>query len=129
MMGYFLIKIIGLSIDNNWHYLFTGWGVWYMVEMIGFVLCPALLYAVGSREKNITIIRVAAIWTVLGIVLNRFNVSMVAFNYHLPAADRYFPSFMEIGISIFIVTLGITIYRIITANMPILYEHPEYKTH
>jgi len=100
-----------------------------MVETIGFVLFPAILYAVGSREKNKTFIRIAAVWTVLGIILNRFNISMVAFNYHLPAADRYFPSLAEVGISIFIITLLITVYRIITAKMPILYEHPDYKTH
>jgi len=129
MMGYFSIKVIGLAIDNNWHHLTSGWGLWFMVETIGFVLFPAILYAVGSREKNKTFIRIAAVWTVLGIILNRFNISMVAFNYHLPAADRYFPSLAEVGISIFIITLLITVYRIITAKMPILYEHPDYKTH
>lgn len=129
MMGYFCIKVIGLAIDNNWHYLTTGWGHWYLVEVLGFVLFPAILYAVGTREKSVLMIRVAAAWTVLGIILNRFNISMVAFNYHLPAADRYFPSFGEIGVSIFIVTLLVTVYRIITAKMPILYEHPEYKSH
>ncbi|MCG8641721.1 MAG: polysulfide reductase NrfD [Desulfobacterales bacterium] len=129
MMGYFFIKVIGLSIDNNWHHLATGWGLWYLVEVVGFVLFPAILYAVGVREKNVTMIRVAAVWTVLGIVLNRFNISMVAFNYHLPAADRYFPSLPEIGISIFIVTLLVTAYRIISSKMPIFYEHPDYKTH
>ncbi|MFH2093745.1 MAG: sulfate respiration complex protein HmcC [Pseudomonadota bacterium] len=129
MMGYFAIKVIGLAIDDNWHYLTSGWGMWFMVETLGFVLFPAVLYAVGSREKNKTFIRIAAVWTILGIILNRFNISMVAFNYHLPAADRYFPSLGEIGVSIFIVTLLITVYRIITALMPILYEHPEYKAH
>lgn len=129
MMGYFFTKIIGLAIDNNWHHLTTGWGLLYMVEVLGFVLFPAILYAVGAREKNIKLIRIASVWTVLGIILNRFNISMVAFNYHLPAADRYFPSLMEIGISIFIVTLGITVYRLITNYMPILHEHPDYKAH
>jgi hypothetical protein len=25
-MGYFCIKVIGISADNNWHYLATGLG-------------------------------------------------------------------------------------------------------
>lgn len=129
MMGYLAIKIIGLAMDNNWHYLATGWGAWYLVETIGFVAFPAILYAMGSREKNLTMVRWAAAWTVLGIVLNRLNISIVAFNTHLPAADRYFPSIMEIGTSIFIVTVGVVVYRFITTRMPILYEHPDYKTH
>ena len=129
MMGYIAIKIIGLSIDNNWHYLPTSWGLWFLVELVGFVLFPAILFAMGSREKNLTMVRVAAAWTVLGIILNRLNISIIAFNYHLPSADRYVPSLMEIGTSIFIVTVGITVYRYITSRMPILYEHPDYKTH
>ena len=129
MMGYICIKIIGLSIDNNWHYLTTGWGLWFLFELVGFVLFPAILYAVGSREKNLMFIRLASIWTVLGIVLNRLNISVVAFNFHLPAAQRYCPSFMEIATSVFIVTLGIVIYRFIVTRMPIFHEHADYKTH
>lgn len=129
MMGYFCIKIIGLAIDNNWHYLFTGWGLWFLLEIVGFVLFPAILYAVGSREKNLMLVRLASLWTVLGIVLNRLNISVVAFNWHLPSAQRYSPSFMEIATSVFIVTLGIVVYRFIATRMPILHEHPDYKTH
>lgn len=129
MMGYIAIKLIGLAIDNNWHYLTTSWGLWFLLELIGFVVFPAILFAMGSREKNLTMVRVAAAWTILGIILNRLNISIIAFNYHLSSADRYIPSFMEIGISVFIVTLGITVYRYITSRMPILYEHPDYKTH
>ncbi len=129
MMGYVSIKIIGLAIDNNWHYLATGWGLWFLLELLGFVLFPAILYAVGSREKNLFLIRLASIWTVLGIILNRLNISVVAFNFHLPAAERYCPSFMEIATSVFIVTLGIVVYRFIAARMPVLHEHLDYKTH
>ena len=129
MMGYIGIKVVGLAIDNSWHYLTTGWGLWFLVEILGFVLCPALLFAAAYREKNLKFARAAAIWTVLGIVLNRFNVSMIAFNYHLPADQRYFPSLMEIGTSVFIVTLGVVIYRFICTRMPILHEHPDYKAH
>lgn len=127
MMGYVGIKIIGVAVDNNWHYLTTGWGLWFLLELIGFVLFPAILYSVGSREKSTKLIRIAALWTVLGIVLNRLNVSLIAFNWHLPSADRYFPSFMEIGTTIFIVTIGVVVYRFVATRMPILYEHPEYK--
>ncbi len=127
MMGYVGIKIIGIAVDNNWHYLTTGWGLWFLLELIGFVLFPAILYSVGSREKNTKLIRIAAVWTVLGIVFNRLNVSLIAFNWHLPSADRYFPSFMEISTTVFIVTIGVVVYRFVATRMPILYEHPDYK--
>jgi Ni/Fe-hydrogenase subunit HybB-like protein len=129
LAGYFIIKVIGVAVDNNWHYLATGYGAWFLVEIIGFVALPALFYGIGVREKNTKIIRWTAAWTVLGIVVNRFNVSMVAFNYRLPAVDRYFPHWMEIGISVFIVTVGILVFRFIVTRMPIMYEHPDYEPH
>jgi Ni/Fe-hydrogenase subunit HybB-like protein len=129
LAGYFVIKVIGVAVDNNWHYLATGYGAWFLVEIIGFVALPALFYGIGVREKNTKIIRWTAAWAVLGIILNRFNVSMIAFNYRLPAAERYFPHWMEIGISVFIVTVGILVFRFIVTRMPIMYEHPDYEPH
>ena len=127
LAGYFIIKVIGIAADNNWHYLSTGYGTWYLVELLGFIALPCFLYAVGVRDKNLAIIKWTSALTVLGIVVNRFNVSMIAFNYHLPSSERYFPSWMEIGISVFIVTLGVVIFRFIVTRMPVLYEHPDYK--
>ena len=126
LAGYFAIKLFGLSIDNNWHLLGSPYGVWFLVELLGFVALPCLLYAVGVRDRNLNVIKWAAIWTVIGVMLNRLNISIIAFNWHLPSADRYFPHWMEIAISIFIVTIGIVAFRVIVSMMPILYEHPEY---
>jgi Ni/Fe-hydrogenase subunit HybB-like protein len=90
------------------------------------VALPCLLFALGAREKNVRLIRWTAVLAVLGIVLNRFNVSLVAFNWHLAPDQRYFPSWMEFSISIFLVTLGILAYTFVVTRMPVLYEHPEY---
>jgi len=126
MMGYLSVKLIGISVDNNWHLLFTGWGAWFLMELIGFVAMPAFLYSLAVREHNLRWARWASAWTVLGIILNRLNISVVAFNWHLPSAQRYVPSWMEVGTSIFIVTLGVVVYRFVTTRMPIFYEHPDY---
>ncbi len=127
LAGYFMVKVIDTTMDNDWHYLSTGWGAWWLVEMIGFVALPSFLYAMGVREKSTRIIRIASFFAVAGIVLNRLNVSLVAFNWQLPADQRYFPDWMEFAISIFIVTLIVTAYRFIATKMPVLYEHPDYK--
>jgi Ni/Fe-hydrogenase subunit HybB-like protein len=129
MAGYLAIKIIGLSVDNNWHYLFTDYGAWFLIELIGFVALPSFVYAIGVREKNIRLIQWTSLWTVFGIVLNRFNVSLIAFNWQLSSAERYFPGWMEIAISLFIVAIGIVAYRLATHFLPILHEHPEYQAH
>lgn len=127
LFGYLIIKVFGISMADQWHLLWTGYGAWFLVELIGFVALPCFCYAVGVREKNLVLIRWTALWTVIGVILNRFNICLVAFNYHLPSSERYFPHWMEIGISVFIVTLGIIIYRFIVTRMPVLYAHPDYK--
>jgi Ni/Fe-hydrogenase subunit HybB-like protein len=124
--GYIAIQLMGIGADDEWHLLGTGYGLWYLVELLGFFGVACLCFAIGAREKKVQLIRWTAAWAVLGVIVNRFNVSLVAFNYHLPSSDRYFPSWMEIAISVFLVTLGLIAFRFIVNRMPILYEHPEY---
>ena len=127
LAGYFAIKVVGIAAGNHWHLLSTSYGLWFLVELIGFVALPCFFYAVGVRDKNLTVIRWTAVWTVIGIIINRFNICLVAFNYHLPADERYFPHWMEIGISIFLVTLGLIAFKFIATRMPIFYQHPDYE--
>lgn len=127
LAGYFTIKVMGIAGGDNWHLLGTPYGLWFLVELIGFVALPSFLYAVGVRNKDVTLIKWTAAWTVLGIVINRLNVSLIAFNWQLPSSRRYFPHWMEIATSVFIVTIGIVVFRFIVTRMPIFYEHPEYK--
>lgn len=127
LMAYFAIKVIGVIADNNWHYLSTPYGYWFLVELLGFVALPSILYAVGSRERNLTLIKITSVITILGIILNRLNVSIICFNWKLPVAQKYIPSLNEVGITVFMVTCIILTYRFIANRMPILYEHPEYK--
>lgn len=127
LFGYFAIKMIGVAYGNNWHYLASGYGVIFLIEMLCFVALPSFLYAVGARDKNKQLVKWTAILTVIGIMFNRFNVSLIAFNYHLPASERYFPSWSEVVISLFIVTVGVVVFRFIATRMPIFFEHPAYK--
>jgi len=129
LAGYFMMKIIGISESHSWHLLTTSYGLWFLVEILGFVALPCFLYAVGVRDKNLKLIRWTSVLAVFGIMLNRFNICLIAFNYHLPADERYFPHWMEIGISVFIVTLGLIAYRLIVTRMPVFYEHPDYEPH
>ena len=129
LAGYFIIKVIGISEANNWHLLATSYGLWFLLELFGFVALPCFLYAIGVREKKHKLIKWTAVLTVLGIIVNRFNICLVAFNWHLPSSQRYFPHWMEIGISVFLVTIGLIVYRFIVTRMPILYVHPDYPEH
>jgi Ni/Fe-hydrogenase subunit HybB-like protein len=123
---YFAIKVCGVAHGNTWHYLATPLGLWFLVEIIGFVLLPCVVYLVGYREHRPKLVRFAAFVTVVGIILNRLNVSVIAFNWQLPSGQGYFPAWTEFWISLMFVTAGLVVYRWIVSRMPILDNHPEY---
>lgn len=54
LFAYFMLKLIDMLVQANFPYLFTGYGAWWLVEMLGFVLMPALIYAKGARDRNLT---------------------------------------------------------------------------
>ncbi len=58
--------------------------------------------------------------------MNRLNICLICFNWQLPAQDRYVPHWMEIGLSVFVVTLGVVAYRFIVTRMPVFYQHPDF---
>lgn len=124
---YCAIKVVALTLEDEWHLLATGWGAWYLFEVIGFFLLPCALFAVAYRERKLLLVRVAAIITVLGIMLNRFNATFLVFNWKLPAAERYLPSWMEIWVTVAFITFAVVVFRWIANHMPIMYEHPDWK--
>lgn len=125
LFTYFFLKLIGLADGGRWDLLTTPLGRWFAVELIGFVLIPCFLFAHAVRTRSARLVRVAAVLTVLGIVVNRLNVSLVALNWNV--ADRYFPSWMEIVTSVTIIAIGLLTFRWIVNRMPVLREHPEYR--
>lgn len=125
LFTYFCLKLIGVAHGNNWHYVNTNYGYWWLVEIIGFILIPAFLFALGVRNDNPKLIRVTAIITVIGIALNRVNQSIICFNWN--AEEQYYPHWMEVVITITIITIGLLTFRWIINRMPILYDHPDYE--
>lgn len=124
LFPYFWLKVIGLMHSNSWKYLNTDLGQWFLVEMIIFVMLPCFLFAWGAQKKNVTLIRFTAILTIIGIIINRLNVSIIAFNWN--AVERYFPRWTEVAITIAIVTAGLLVFRWIVNRMPVLREHPNF---
>lgn len=125
LFTYFFLKLLGVADGGHWALLMTPYGYWFLVEIVGFVLLPCFLFAHGVRERNVRLVRGTAVLTVIGIVINRLNVSLIAFNWNV--ADRYFPHWMELVTSITVITLGLITFRWIVNRMPVLREHPDYR--
>ncbi|WP_353684308.1 NrfD/PsrC family molybdoenzyme membrane anchor subunit [Thermodesulfovibrio sp. 3907-1M] len=117
---YLILKILDLAHYDNWHYLITGYGYWYLFEVCGFVLLPALVLINAIKTKNAKIVRVTAFGIAFGVILNRFNVSLIAYNWYIPLSEKYYPTWMEVALSSGVVILIILFYRFIVRRMAIL---------
>lgn len=117
---YLILKLLDLAHYDNWHYLNTGYGYWYLFEIAGFVMAPALILINAIKTKNARVVRFTAILVALGVILNRFNVSLIAYNWYIPLSDKYYPTWMEVALSLGVVTLIILFYRFIVRRMAIL---------
>src|SRR5512137_416156 len=119
MFAYFFLKLQGVIDNHAIGFIGVGfYGKWWLLEMLGFVLLPSILYAWGARNQNILAVRIAAVLGVLGIVVNRLNVSLVAYNWNQEV--RYWPSWMELSVSLALVVIGILAFKWIVNRMPVL---------
>jgi Ni/Fe-hydrogenase subunit HybB-like protein len=125
LFTYFALKIVGLAHGHHWDLLNTPYGYWFLVELFGFVLLPSFLFAFGVRNGSVRLIRFTAFFTILGIAVNRFNISLIALNWQLP--HRVFFYWKEVIVVITIITIEILVYRWIVNRLPVYSEHPRYR--
>lgn len=124
MYVYFFLKVLVFIHGQHWIHINTPMGWWFLVEIVGFVLIPVRLFTQALRFRNLSLIRLAAVLTLIGIVLNRLNVSIIAYKWY--ALERYIPSWMELEITLAVVVAEILVLRWVVNRMPILREPPDW---
>jgi hypothetical protein len=117
---YLTIKLLSIAHDNKWSYFATGYGQWYLVEIMIGVIIPMALFAYAIRRKQMAIIRSGAFLVVIGIFLNRLNTALITFNWKLPY--REIPHWREVIISLTVYCIYIVVYRFLLYRLPIFYQ-------
>jgi hypothetical protein len=69
-------------------------------------------------------VRIAAVMTLFGIILNRLNVSVIAFKWYSPM--KYYPTWMEIEVTLAIIFAEIWVFRWFVSRMPVLNKPPAW---
>jgi DMSO reductase anchor subunit len=116
--------------DAEWALLATPYGYWFLVEVLGFVLLPALVLTAGFKASRVGVVRFGAVLAVIGVLVNRLNVSTVALNYNLPDhLHHIIPPRGELIIVATLTVLHILIFRWIVNRMAVTREHPGFKEH
>jgi len=124
MFVYIFLKALVFIHGKQWIYLNSGWGAWFLIEIIVFVLVPCFLFIKGYQSKKINLIKISAVLTLVGIILNRLNVSVIAFKWY--EAVRYYPTWMEIVVTLAVISAEIWVFRWIVNRMPILSDMPDW---
>jgi len=126
MLVYLFMELLVLAHGRHWLLLGTGWGLWYLLEVVGFVALPAGLFLFACRRRNLAMIRGAAAMTLMGILLNRLNVSVIAFKWYAP--NHYVPSWEEVAVSLAVVSAELWVFRWVVNRMPVLAAAGEGKS-
>lgn len=124
MFAYLFVQFLVFLHGKNWTVINTPMGYWFLLEMIGFVTIPMILFFYSYRTGKINLIKLAAILTMIGVILNRLNVSVIGFRWD--AAVRYVPSWMEIVVTLAVIFTEIWIFRWVINRMPVLRESPAW---
>jgi Ni/Fe-hydrogenase subunit HybB-like protein len=124
MFVYFFLTLLVFLHGKNYPYLNTGWGYWYLVEVVGFVLIPCMLFLFGYKRGNLKLIRITAVLTIAGIILNRLNISTIAYQWY--AKSLHFPTLMEITVSLSVIFVQIHVFRWIARRMPVYMDSPSW---
>jgi Ni/Fe-hydrogenase subunit HybB-like protein len=119
---YFFFKILVFVHGMHWSYLDTGWGLWFLLELLGFVMLPCIMFAKAFLLRKMRLAQAAAVVTLVGIILNRLNISVIAFNWNSSA--RYFPSICEIVVTLMIIFAEIWVFRWVVNRMSVLRDAP-----
>jgi Ni/Fe-hydrogenase subunit HybB-like protein len=124
MFAYFFLQMLVFVHGQHWDLLATPYGYWYLTEMFGFVVLPMLLFVASYKKNNINLTKVAAIITMLGIIINRLNVTVIGFKWDAPT--HYYPSWMEIVVTLAVIFTEIWIFRYIITRLPVLRDAPKW---
>jgi Ni/Fe-hydrogenase subunit HybB-like protein len=95
-----------------------GYEAWmFLLEMGVGVVVPVGLLLVDRVRRSPTGLVVAAVFAVLGFVMNRLNVSVTGMEG--AAGVQYVPSWMELTVSLGLVALGFTLFALAVRYLPV----------
>lgn len=123
LFTYIGLRLISVTHEGSWGYLNSPIGYWFLVEIALFSILP-FLYFRGVQMKNVGLIQATGVLTMIAIFLNRFNLTLITFNWQLPHRELFF--WKEGLVVLSVVIIEILMYRWIVNRMPVLRDHPDY---
>ncbi|MCJ7433477.1 MAG: hypothetical protein MUO77_08325, partial [Anaerolineales bacterium] len=127
-----------LAVASDLKYLFTsGWmSILFWTEVLLSGIIPLILFSFKRIRQSASGLLSSAIILLLGMILNRFNISWFAVTHsnsitYIPTFKsnvHYFPSIMEVFLSIGIFSAGILAFGLAAKYLPV-FEGEHHETH
>lgn len=119
-----IARFTELIISGDSIYLFTGdkYSLLFWFEILVNVLIPVVLFSLPSVRRKPIQMFATALLVVFGLILNRFNVSLIAF-----AAGAYAPTWIEIFVTIGMVSIGAFVFAIASRYLAVFPHVSEEK--
>ncbi|HWR50512.1 MAG TPA: Ni/Fe-hydrogenase cytochrome b subunit [Bryobacteraceae bacterium] len=125
VLGLFLIVRfldLGMRGSLGYAFAFSGAGA-YEARMfwleIGLMAAPVLLVLSEKVRSNAQALFGSAVLVVSGFLVNRLNVSTTGLD--ASRGVRYFPSWMEVAITMSIVVFGMIVFRLAVQYLPVFH--------
>jgi Ni/Fe-hydrogenase subunit HybB-like protein len=117
LLVYFAMKVTDLYARGATVWMFDKAHCFFYLELFGTVALPAILLTFSEVRHSIKGLYWAAGLAAFGVVLNRFNVSLTSYGGYRDFS--YFPSAMEIIITLALIAGGILIFDFGTRYLPL----------
>lgn len=121
----FVLKVQDLQYRHVWGYLFqpTQEAILYWTEVTMGIIAPMVLLMFRRVRYHNFGLFASAVLVLLGFVMNRLNVSITGMTRG--SMTTYFPSFLEIMVTVMIVSLGFVIFSQASRFFPIFADSKE----
>jgi Ni/Fe-hydrogenase subunit HybB-like protein len=134
---YLVVRFTQLTLAGNLKYLFTSgvMSILFWAEIILGSVIPLVAFSIKKVRTSPNGILVTAIILLVGMILDRFNVSWLAVKHPDPLSyipslmafnAHYLPTLPEVSVSIGIFAFGILAFGLAAKYLPLFEpEHPE----
>ncbi len=118
---YLILRFGQLAFEGKLGYLFSSgiYSVLFWAEILLFAIIPGIMFLQKRFRESPSGLMWGALLVVAGLVLNRFDVSLIALGGRIFDTTGYVPSIPEMLVSFGLVAISVLVFRYIALNFPL----------
>jgi Ni/Fe-hydrogenase subunit HybB-like protein len=124
-----LLRFGQLTVEGKLGYLFTSgvYSLLFWAEILLLGVIPIVLFSQKKMRQSPNGLLIGALSVVSGLVLNRFDVSLIALGGRIFDTTGYVPSILEVLVSFGLVAASVLVFRTIALHFPLFVDESEYQ--